>query len=123
MNRAEEFTFAWALMDAATTLLDEAARVRLCVRIGAGEYRESIIELLRHFIGSDAPLAPAHSASLWAWMNGFVGSDFETPLRVLASRIRVSASCTPAEAESTPEPAPLIPPRSERAARRLTLAK
>lgn len=27
--------------------------MRLCVRIGAGEYRESIIELLRRFTSSD----------------------------------------------------------------------
>ena len=123
MNRAEEFDFAWALMDTVAGLLDEATRVGLCVRIGSGEYRETIIALLQELIRRDIALAPAHSASLWAWMNGFVGSDSEIPLRHLASKITVSASGKPAEAVSIPKPAPLVPQRSKRAARRLAVAK
>ena len=92
MNRAEEFAFSWALLDAASVFLAEQSHVQLCVRIGAGEYRETITELLERFSCADMAIPPALSASLWAWINGFVGSDAETPLRNLASRIRVSAS-------------------------------
>ena len=123
MDRAQEFTFAWALLDVATACLDEATRVRLCVRIGAGEYREAIVELLQRFTRSDTSLPPVLAASLWAWMGGFVGSGFETSLRDLASRIRVS------NVDSKPVPTVecstvrMTPRRSERAIRRLVPVK
>ncbi|BBZ04243.1 hypothetical protein MCHIJ_36800 [Mycolicibacterium chitae] len=123
MNRAEEFTFVWALLDAADVILDEATRMRLCIRIGAGEYRESIIELLRRFTSSDTAIPPGLSASLWAWVNGFVGSDAETVLRGLAARIRIASAALPAIAEPARVQAPLIPRRSERAKRLLQVAK
>lgn len=123
MDRAQEFAFAWALLDARPAFLSEADRVQLCIRIGAGEYRESIIDLLQRFTGSDTPLPPVLAASLWAWMAGFVGSDFETPLRDLASRIQVSnVGSLPVSAVDIP-PVSLVPRRSEQAARRLATAK
>ncbi|UXA11461.1 hypothetical protein KXD97_26150 [Mycobacterium sp. SMC-8] len=121
MDRAEEFTFAWALLDHAAAFLDKPTRVQLCIRVGAGELREAIIELLQHFTISDNALPPVLAASLWSWMNGFVGSDSETSLRDLASRIRVSTVVrTPAVEIPLP---PLVPRRSERATRRLTLSR
>ncbi|QVI27227.1 hypothetical protein MN2019_23920 [Mycolicibacterium neoaurum] len=97
MDRSEEFAFVWALLDEASAFLDGPTRVQLCVRIGAGEYRETITELLCQFMRTDTPLPPVLSASLWAWTNGFIGSDFETPLRSLVSRIRVSNVIAAAE--------------------------
>lgn len=123
MNRSEEFTFAWNLLDMAT-FLEPGARVQLCVRIGAGEYRETIIELLQHFRRVDTALPPAMAASLWAWMNGFAGSDSEIPLRDLASGIRVSPDGAQlVAAVERPTPEPLVPRRSAIAARRLVLAE
>ena len=87
MNRAEEFTFAWALIDQARDILDDHARLQLCIRVGAGEYRETITELLQRITTHGLALPPALTASLWSWIHGFVGSDSETSLRDLASRI------------------------------------
>jgi hypothetical protein len=123
MDRAQEFAFAWALLDAAAPFLGESDRVQLCIRIGAGEYRESIIELLQRFTRKDSALPPVLAASLWAWMGGFVGSDAEIPLRNLASRIRVSNVSTPPLPTAETPPMPLISRRSERATRRLATAK
>lgn len=124
MDRAQEFEFVWALMDAAEAFLDAEHRVRLCVRIGAGEYRETIVDLLQRFTTSDTALPPALAASLWAWMRGFVGSDSETALRTLARRIRVAdaaGAVDPTHAQRFPT-APLMPRRSERATQRLVSA-
>jgi hypothetical protein len=95
----------------------------LCIRIGAGEYREAIIELLQHFTLGDTSLPPVLAASLWAWMGGFVGSDAETSLRDLAGRIRVSNVSVPPTLAVEAPPASLVPRRSERAVRRLVPAK
>jgi hypothetical protein len=81
----------------------------------------AIIVLLQHFTISDTALPPVLAASVWAWMDGFVGSDFETSLRDLASLIRVSnVISTPAVEVPLP---PLVPWHSERAVRRLVAAK
>lgn len=123
MNRAEEFAFAWALLEESSTFLDAASRHELCVRLGAGDYRDSITLLLQHFMDSDMPLPPVLSASLWAWIYGFVGSDYETPLRDLASGIRVSAAIgRPSGERERQTPIRLVPRRNERATR-LTLVE
>ena len=98
MNRAEECAFAWALADVATAFVDENTKVHICVRLGAGEYRDTITTLLECFARSAMAVPPALSASLWSWVNGFVGSDFETSLRELASKVRISAGSNPPEA-------------------------
>ena len=98
MDRSQEFTFVWALLDEAAAFLGDSVRGQLCIQIGAGEYRETIVALLQHFTASDTALPPVLAASLWAWMNGFAGSDSETPLRALAARIRISPVGPPAPA-------------------------
>jgi len=126
MDRAEETTFAWALFDQAVTHLDRASRARLCVRIGAGNQRGAIIELLEGFAQNDTALPSVLAESLWAWMNGFTGSDAETLLRELANRIRVTNVSSPlgsVEEVHSQRPAPMVAQRSERVTRRLVLAK
>ncbi|MBX9918330.1 MAG: hypothetical protein K2Y33_00640, partial [Mycolicibacterium frederiksbergense] len=90
MDRAQEFDFVWGLLDAGASFLDATVRVQLCVKIGAGDYRDSIVELLQRFSTVDAAIPPRLAPSLWAWVNGFMGSDSETFLHTLASRIRIS---------------------------------
>lgn len=90
MNQAEQVAFARALLDRAGDWVDEAARARLHLHTGTGRERGAIAELLRGYADSDTALPPALSSSLWAWMNGFRGTDAEASLRDLARRIRVS---------------------------------
>ena len=104
MDRAQEFVIVWALLDDAGVFLDAAIRVKLCIQIGAGEYRETITDLLQHFTAADAAMSPALSASLRPWLKGFVGSDYETPLRNLVGRIRVSASASSPGAATRGQP-------------------
>lgn len=120
MNRADENEFAWALMGSAKPFLADTVNSWLCVKIGAGEQNVAIRELLERFVGNGATLPPALVASLWAWINGFVGSDEETALRDLAVRIRVAQTShlSPPVHEDDPEVAQLIPRRSERAERK-----
>ena len=124
MNRAEEFAFAWALLDHAAAFLDGPNRAQLCIRIGTGELREAIVELLQCFTISGTSIPPVLAASLWAWMNGFVGSDFEIPLRDLAGRIRVSnvrALPNARQEDSFHGPVQASPRRGERSPLRLVL--
>lgn len=126
MDRAEEFSFAWKLLDHAALLIEPPARVQLCIKIGAGDLREAIIQLLGQFAHADMALPPMLAADLWAWLNGFTGSDAETHLRDLASRVRVSNVAAPLPTKIDTPPMRLMPRRSERAVRaigRLTIAK
>lgn len=124
MDRAEEYTFVWGLLDEAGVILDDAERAKLCIRIGAGEYRETIIDLLQRFASSGTVLLPASSVSLRTWMTGFVGSDSEMSLRDLASRIRPSNASKP-HVPVVGEHPPLlrVPRRSGHSARRLVEAE
>ena len=92
MNRAEELAFAWALVDSARRFLDKSSRTWLCVKIGAGELEVAIRGLLEGFVSTDTALPASLSVPLWAWLDGFVGSDSEPDLRELACRIRLSGS-------------------------------
>lgn len=116
MNSVEEKQFAWALIDAAASFLSSASRSWLCVKIGAGEQRQAIVELLAGFVTNGTELPPALAPSLWAWINGFLGSASEPRLRDLASRIRLSNSAI--RRDVTPEqvrPVRLVAKRADRA--------
>ena len=66
------------------------------------------------------------AADLWAWLNGFAGSDAEMRLRDLAGRVRVSNVTALLPTKIDTPPVRLMPRRSERAihaGRRLTIAK
>lgn len=92
MNRAEEAEFVWALTGQAKQFIGEKAYVWICAKIGAGEHQEAIEDVLGLFVRCGAAL-PAHlSALLWAWVNGFVGSEAETRIRDLACRLEISST-------------------------------
>jgi hypothetical protein len=90
MNRAEELALAWALADAATTLLRPDARTWLCAKIGAGEQESAIMDLLAVCARSRAELPPELAASVQTWIRGYAGSDTEPILRRLVDAIQVA---------------------------------
>lgn len=107
MNRAEESAFAWALLDSAEAFLTKRVRAWLCVRIGAGELDTAVEELLQRFVASNTAMPAALVPSLWAWVDGFAGSDGEAGLRELAMRIRLFSS---SHAEGNEHPMSVTPP-------------
>ncbi len=102
MDRSDEMSFAWALADAAKPFISAGAYTWLCVKIGAGEYRHAILELLERFVARDAEFPLALAPSLWAWVSGFGGCSAEERLRTLGMGLRLSPY--------VPEPVPPPPP-------------
>jgi hypothetical protein len=92
MHRAEVFSFAWELADAAAPFLSTETFALVCVKIGAGEL-DSAIRYLLHCLGScDAELSAERAVAVREWIRGYRGSEDEFVLRRLAGRIRVSAT-------------------------------
>ena len=54
MNRAQEWSFVWALADSAAEYMEPDAHVRLCAKSGAGEYDRAIANLLVFYADSRA---------------------------------------------------------------------
>lgn len=92
MDHAEEFAFAWALLDAAGTFLDRSARSWMCAKLGAGEIRSVIGDLLAGFVSSETALPVDVASSLWSWVDGFRGSNAESSIRETVSRLRLASS-------------------------------
>jgi hypothetical protein len=89
MNRAQETTLAWSLIDAVKPVLPPRARVWLCAKIGAGAQVEAINELLGVLADRGVELPQMFWAPLADWMSGYLGSDSEPRLRALLARLRV----------------------------------
>jgi hypothetical protein len=90
MDRAQELTFTWALADSAAECMLAPARARLCVKIGAGEQKSAIVDLLAFYAEGRAELPYELAAPIRAWIKGYAGTDTETMLLSLYDRIRVS---------------------------------
>ena len=67
MNKAQEITPAWAILDAAAPALAPEAQTWVCVKIGAGEHVEAIDELLSVLAdrGVELPAEPAERNVAW----------------------------------------------------------
>jgi hypothetical protein len=100
MNRAEEASLAWALVESAVFLRADA-RAWVCAKIGAGDLDSSIRDLLDGFGRYGAALPGELVISLMDWLGGYSGSDVEADLRHLVSRVRISATPVKQAAVST----------------------
>jgi hypothetical protein len=90
VNRAEEHTLVWALVDAARSFLRGDAHNELCTRIGAGEFEDAIRAALHHYLVADRELPYALAVDLNRWCDGYAGSGREEALRRTIDQIRVS---------------------------------
>ncbi|MGU3497768.1 hypothetical protein [Mycobacterium sp. C31M] len=90
MDHIDEIEFAHRLLDVSRGFLDESSGATFALRIGAGQQRRVIHELLAALVGSDTALHPALAGALWAWMNRLVGTGAEAEVRGVATRIRLS---------------------------------
>jgi len=88
MDRAGQASFAWALEDAAKPYLNDASRVWLVTKIGAGDLEDAIFDLLRCVEGNRAVLPTSTSVQVQRWLNGYLGSDREAFLRSLINGLR-----------------------------------
>jgi hypothetical protein len=91
MNRTDEGDLAWALADAAASLLKPASRTSLCAKIGAGEQASAIRDLLAFYATTQAELPRELAEPVLAWIQGYAGSDSEPTLRRIYDRIIVCA--------------------------------
>lgn len=83
MNRTDEFSLAWALVKAATPFLSSEDFAWLCVKIGAGEAKSAIDDVLAALADNKVVLNPTFAPRLQAWVRGYAGSDAEPTLRRL----------------------------------------
>ena len=90
MNRAQEWSFVWALADSAAEYMKPDAHVRLCAKSGAGEYDRAIADLLVFYANRRPALPYEFAAPIRAWIRGYAGTDRESVLLRLYDRIRVS---------------------------------
>jgi hypothetical protein len=91
MNREQEWLFVWALADSAAKYMSPDAHVRLCARIGAGEYDRAITDLLVFYADRRAAGLPYEfAAPIRSWIRGYAGTDREPVLLRLYDRINVS---------------------------------
>jgi hypothetical protein len=89
MNRAQEWTFLWALADSVAQYWRPEAHARLCAKIGAGELDSAIMDLLVFYANGRAVLPYEFAAPIRAWMRGYEGTESEPILLRLHDRITV----------------------------------
>jgi hypothetical protein len=87
MNRADERTLAWALVDAAGPRLPVVTRARLTMMIGAGELAEAIVDLLTTYASSRIAMSRELLLQLNAWTFGYEGTPAAASLQRLVERI------------------------------------
>jgi hypothetical protein len=83
MNRADERALAWALADAAAPYLPREARVRLSMKIGAGELDGAIVDLLTFYGHTETRISLELIAPLDVWIFGYRGpaADQRNPIQ------------------------------------------
>lgn len=101
MNRADESVLAWSLLEAASPFLPPVSRVEMCVKIGAGDQVGAIHDLLHFMVEHMVELPTKPSVLLKDWVYGYRGSDCETLLAALLTRLRVPEPNLPT---SLPQP-------------------
>lgn len=87
MNRADERALAWDLADAAAPYLSTAARVRLNMMIGAGEFDGAVLELLAFYAHTGTAISGGLFNALEAWVFGYTGTAAGERLRLLMDRV------------------------------------
>lgn len=90
MNRSEEHSLAWALIDVASRYLPAGTRTWLCTSIGAGDLDISIRTILSSLADNNVELSQDLVADLRRWLRGYEGTDSEHVLADLIGRLRVS---------------------------------
>lgn len=90
VNRREELSLAWALVDSASQHLPPDVRTWLCTSIGAGDLDISIQTALSRLAHNNAELPQDVMSELERWLRGYEGTDTEHVLREFVSRLGVS---------------------------------
>ncbi len=75
VNRFEQRSLAWSLVELAEPHLTPEDRTWLWVEIGAGDLESALFALVGRCLRSGAPLPPDVSAVLGDWLRGYAGTD------------------------------------------------
>jgi hypothetical protein len=113
LNRAEETTLVWSLIDVTRSAMTPTTRVWLCAKIGAGEQEEAMTDLLNALADRSVSIPGPLTVPLWNWVWGYRGSDREPALRALLSRLHVPEPPRPTAPPTEPS-VPRRPPFNQR---------
>ncbi len=102
VNRSQELSLAWDLVDSATQYVRPDTRAWLCAHIGAGELDTAIRTVLPRLAAHKAELPEGVVVGLQEWLRGYEGSASEDALRVLVAQLRVSAPTTECQCVNRP---------------------
>jgi hypothetical protein len=75
VNRFEQRSLAWAMMDIALPYLTPEDRSWLCVKIGAGDLESALITLVGIGMRHGVPVPVNISAALHEWLRGYSGTE------------------------------------------------
>lgn len=90
MNRTQEHSLAWDLVESATRYLTPDMRTWLCAYIGAGDLDIAIQATLSCLAAHRAELPQALLADLRDWLGGYEGSVGEDVLNGLIAQLAAS---------------------------------
>jgi hypothetical protein len=105
MTVAEEIELAWALLEIADPYFTPVERNNLFVGIVVGETFSVICALVAAIVGSGDHLTRELVGRLTAWLDAYIGHDYEPLLRECIDRMRraeTSASASVAVTSPTP---------------------
>ena len=94
MTNVEETTLAWELAGCASGYLPPHFCTFLWAKLGAGEDKSAIEDLLGFYVEYEHAVPLSLAARIQVWIDCYRGSDSELPLRSLLGRLRVTVeSC------------------------------
>ena len=88
MTWVEEAQLAWDLVNSVGVLLHGDSRLVVWAKIGAGEYKSTIVDLLGYCVWYEIELPSYVVARILEWVEGFRASDRALPLRHMVAGLR-----------------------------------
>jgi hypothetical protein len=83
-----EAKLAWMLAEATAMRFAQSDRARVYAELGAGETLLAIGHMLAIVVSKQYPLPAQLVTALMAWLDGYVGTEHEAPIRNLLNYVR-----------------------------------
>lgn len=92
LNRFEQRTLAWRLIDSAGPYLTDDDRTWLFVKIGAGELESALFALVGRCMRNEAVLPDDVTARLRDWLRGYAGTEVAAAFEPYIGPVTVAAA-------------------------------